>query len=121
MPSHNYASIIGHLTRDPEQRMLPTGTPCCEFSVAVNEHAKEKEYVSYLDCVAFGRLAEVVAQHCRKGMAVFVAGRVRQERWRAADGSGRSRVRIVASTVQFLGGGKKEANVSPQEDEDIPF
>ena len=64
----NKAFIYGNLTRDPESRALPNGTPVASFSVATNRVYKDKagvkqESVDFHNVVVFGRQAEIVQQN----------------------------------------------------------
>ena len=60
--------IVGNITRDPELRSTPSGTQVCGFSVAVNRNyrdgsGEQKENVSFFDCSAWGKLAEMISQY----------------------------------------------------------
>lgn len=130
MPNLNKVFLMGHLTRDPELRHIPSGSSVCEFSLAVNRKWKDKggeskEEVSYFDCIAWSRTAEVVAEHVKKGAPLFVEGYLKQDRWDDKDtGQKRSKIKVTAERVQFLGG-KREGGASEKEEEvpsnDIPF
>lgn len=96
------------LTSDPQQKHLQSGSTVTEFPVAVNrgftKHGGEKvDEVSYLNCVAFGKLGENVNRYCEKGKQVIIEGRLKQGRWTDSDGKSRSTVRIICDAVQFLG------------------
>jgi single-strand DNA-binding protein len=99
----NSVNIVARLTRDPELRATAGGTSVCSLSVAVNEKYKDAEHVSYLDIDTFGTLADNCALYLTKGRQVAVSGRLRQERWEQQDGQKRSKVKIIAHDVQFLG------------------
>ncbi|MBQ6127567.1 single-stranded DNA-binding protein [Candidatus Saccharibacteria bacterium] len=106
------AIICGNLTRDPELRATTSGTQVCSFSVAVNRVFKDasganKESVSYIDCTAWGKTGETIAQYAKKGTAMLVSGRLDQRSWDdKATGAKRSRVEIVVEDFNFLGGGE---------------
>lgn len=109
MASLNKVLLIGNLVRDPELRYTPGGAAVCEFSIAVNRKFTgkqgEKEEVSFLDIVTWARQAEICAEYLKKGRPVFVEGRLTQDRWEdQKTGQKRSRIRITAERVQFLGG-----------------
>lgn len=110
MVNMNRVIVAGNLTKDPELRYLPSGAAICSFSIAVNRKYKAgdqmKEEVSFFDVEAWGRTAETSAEHLHKGRAVLVEGRLKQERWEAQGGGTRSKVLIVAESVQFLGSPK---------------
>jgi single-strand DNA-binding protein len=102
--------LIGRLTKDPELRYTPKGTPVASFSLAVNYRYKQsdemKEETTFIDIVVFGKLAEFSGQYLNKGSAVIVDGRLQQRRWES-DGQQKSKIEVVAQSVNFLPGSKK--------------
>ncbi len=128
MVSFNKVILMGNLTRDPEIRYNPNGTAVANFSVAVNRRYKQgdefKDEVSYFDVVVFGKQAENCSQYLNKGAGVLVDGRLQQRRWETDDGQKRSKVEVVAQSVQFMP--KKGQAGAPGEEDiidegDIPF
>ena len=104
------AIIVGNMTRDPELRSTPSGAQVCSFTVAVNRNYKDgsgdnKEQVSFLDCSAWGRSGEIIAQYAKKGSGILVSGRIEQRSWEDKEGQKRSRVEIVVEDFNFIGGG----------------
>ncbi len=109
----NKAIIIGNLTRDPEQKSLPSGIAVTSFSVATNRIYKDKdgnrqEQTEYHNIVVFGRQAETSGQYLKKGQSVLVEGRMQTRSWEQ-DGVKKYRTEIIADTVQF---GPKTGNQS---------
>jgi len=104
----NSVSIVGRLTRDAELKSTG-GSSVCKFSMASNRY---KDETNYFDVQCWGKLAESLGQYLVKGKQVAVGGELRQERWQQ-DGQTRSRVVIVAGSVQLLGG-KSESQDRPQ-------
>jgi single-strand DNA-binding protein len=107
--SFNQVILMGNLTRDPELKAIPSGQSVCQFSLALNRSYKDssgewKEATDYIDVVAWGPLAERVAQYCQKGKQVLVNGRIQSRSWEQ-DGQKRSKVEVLAQDVTFLGGG----------------
>ena len=111
MSNLNKALLIGRLTKDPEMRYTPSGTAVTNFSIATNRWStgpdgEKKEFTDYHNIVAYnaGRrnLAEVVAQHTRKGALVFIEGRIQTRSWEGQDGQKRRTTEIIANDVQFL-------------------
>lgn len=107
MPSDlNRVFLIGRLVRDPELRSTPSGTQVASFSVANNRTymagSEKKEQVSFFNCVAWGKLAELIAQYCKKGNRIGLEGRLQQRSWDDKDGNKHSTVEITADNVQFL-------------------
>ncbi len=103
----NSVVLVGRLTRDMELRYLNSGTAVGRFSLAVNRtkrsgDAREEE-VSFFDVTVWGRQGEVLNNYLSKGRQVCVSGELRQSRWEQ-DGQSRSRIEIVANSIQLLGG-----------------
>ena len=101
----NSILIEGNLVRDPESRTTPKGTKVCTFQLASNRFYKqdsdiEKE-VSFFTVESWGKLAESVGNHGRKGKGVRVVGRLKQDRWQDREGKAQSKVSIVAEHVEF--------------------
>ncbi|MDA8156960.1 MAG: single-stranded DNA-binding protein [Actinomycetota bacterium] len=129
----NRVIFIGNLTKDPELRYSPQGTPICTFRLAVNSRFKQaaesKEEVLFIDIVVFGKQAEPCSQYLAKGRPALVEGRLRERRWEA-DGQQKSKMEVLAQSVRFLGGrdqapggqaGGGEFGPPPEETMDEPF
>lgn len=91
------STYVGNLTRDPELKFLNDGKALVNFSIAVSRGTGDKEYTSYFDCVAFGSLAENIAD-LKKGTRLVVSGSFRQERYEK-DGQKREKVTLTADHV----------------------
>ncbi|MCK6489653.1 MAG: single-stranded DNA-binding protein, partial [Planctomycetes bacterium] len=103
----NRVTLAGNLTRDPELRTVGTDRVTVSFSLAVNRRYKGtdgevKEEVTFVDIDAWGRTAELVSQYLTKGSPAFIEGRLKLDQWEAQDGTKRSKLKVVADTVQFL-------------------
>jgi single-strand DNA-binding protein len=110
MASYNRVILMGNLTRDPEVKYSQGGSAIAKFAVAVNRRYKSgeelKEEVGFFDIVVFGKQAENCGEYLKKGRGVLVEGRLQQDRWEDKEtGAKRSRVLVVAQSVQFLGSG----------------
>ncbi len=108
----NKVILMGNLTRDPETRTTPNGQSVTNFSLAVNRTWKgadgsNQEAVSYIDCVAWGKPGEIIAQYLGKGRAVLVSGRLDQRSWEDKETGGkRSKVEVVVGDFNFVGDGQ---------------
>ena len=106
MVSYNKVILIGNLTKDPEIRYTPSGTPVASFRLAVNHKYKQgddfKEEVCFIDIVVFGKQAENCGQYLSKGSSVIVDGRLQERRWQTDEGQKRSKHEVVAQTVRFF-------------------
>jgi len=124
MKDINSVVVVGRLTRDAELKYTPNGTAVLNLSVAVNRSVKRndawEDEVSFFDAVLFGKLAEGLAQYCKKGQQIGVQGSLRQERWENKDGAQRSRVKMIADTVRLLGGKRDATESEPDGEADLP-
>lgn len=135
MASFNRTTLLGNLTRDPETSYAPSGTAICKFGLAVNNKYKQgtemKEDCLFIDITVFGKAGENCAKYLSKGAGVLIDGRLNFSSWEK-DGQRRSKLDVVASTVQFLGKSgeakapqKKPAEKPPESnqgiEEDVPF
>lgn len=116
----NRVVLTGNLTKDPELRSTPGGTPVCGLRIAVNTRRKDQsgEWVdkpNYFDVTVWGAQGENCSNYLSKGRPVAIDGRLEWREWEAKDGGGkRQAVEIVADSVQFLGSrdGASEGNGS---------
>ncbi|MBV8377558.1 MAG: single-stranded DNA-binding protein [Verrucomicrobia bacterium] len=109
MANLNRVLLIGNLTRDPEIRYTPKGTPVTEIGLAVNrvysgEDGERKEETTFVDVTLWARQAEIAGQYLKKGRPVFIEGRLQLDSWDDKQtGQKRSRLRVVAENLQLLG------------------
>src|SRR5689334_22789514 len=112
MPSLNKVLLMGNLTRDPELRVTPKGTPVCQFSLAINrqfkmESGESREEVIFVDIEAWGKQGETIAKYCTKGRPLYVEGRLKLHQWEDKNTKEkRSRMRVVLEQFPFLGDGR---------------
>ncbi|MBR4250875.1 MAG: single-stranded DNA-binding protein, partial [Kiritimatiellae bacterium] len=110
MASLNKVFLIGNLTQDPDLRRIPAGTAVSTLRLAVNEAYLSKagervERTVYVDVDVWDRQAENCQQHLSKGSPVFIEGRLQMDQWEDRETHvKRSRLKVRADRVQFLGG-----------------
>ena len=113
MTGYNKVILMGHLTRDPENKNLPNSdTTVCNFALAVNRKWKDadgndREEVLFIDCAAFGRIGDAIGQYLAKGRPVHIEGRLKLERWEQ-DGQNRSKVRVIVEQFRFVDNRREE-------------
>ena len=105
----NLTILGGNLTADPEIKYTQANLAICNFSIANNRKWTDKntnqkqEEVSFFRCAAFGRTAETISQYFRKGSAIVIEGRLKQDRWQDRDtGANRSEVKIDVTSFHFV-------------------
>ena len=111
MANLNKVMLIGNLTRDPDLKYTPGNQAVCEIGLAVNRKYRtkdneEREEVTFIDCEAWGKAAELIKQYMTKGRPIFIEGRLKLDTWEDKNGGGkRTKMRVVVEEFQFLGGG----------------
>lgn len=106
----NKVILMGNLTRDPETRTTPSGQNVANFTVAVNRSWKDasgaqQDKVSFINCVAWGKVGDVIAQYVSKGSPILVSGRLEQRSWEDKETKQkRSAVDVIVEDFNFISG-----------------
>lgn len=118
---YNRIILIGNLTKDPELRYTPQGTPVANFRIAVNSRYKQademREETLFIDIVVLGKQAEPCSQYLSKGRPVLVEGRLKERKWES-EGQQKSKFEVIAQTVRFLS--KRESTGQTINSNDLP-
>jgi len=105
--SFNKVMLMGNLIRDPELRHTPGNTAVAKIGIAVNrkyrtQDGENHEEVSFIDCEAWGRTAEIMTQYLSKGRPVFIEGRLKLDQWTDKENNKRSKLKVVIENFQFV-------------------
>jgi single-strand DNA-binding protein len=108
MVAFNNVILGGNLASDIELRHLPSGMAVADLRLAVSEKFKNRqgelvEKPVFVDVVVWDRQAENCAKYLSKGSPVLVEGCLQLDEWTSKEGEKRSKLRVRANTVQFLG------------------
>lgn len=108
MADLNRVILAGNLTRDPELRYTPSAIAVTDLGLAVsdvyrNREGEQVEQTCFVDIVVWGRQAEACGEYLKKGSPALVEGRLQFDQWESAQGEKRSKLRVRAERVQFLG------------------
>lgn len=112
----NKVMFAGHLTRDPELKKTTSGLSICEFGLAASRKNKAKsgeirEEVCFVEVTVFGKTADAVLKYVSKGSNIYIDGRLVLDQWQDRnDGNNRSKLKIVAESVQFISNSKSESS-----------
>jgi len=112
MANLNKVMLIGNLTRDPELRYTPKGTAVADIALAINrvwnnEQNQRQEETTFVDITLWGRQAELAQQYLTKGRGAYIEGRLQMDTWDDKQtGQKRSKLKVVAESLQFLPDGK---------------
>lgn len=101
----NRVVLIGRLTKEPELRYTPNGIPVSTFTLAVNRtftNQQGERETDFVNCVAWRKQAENVANYLKKGSLVGVDGRLQTRNYEAQSGRRVYVTEVVAESVQFL-------------------
>ena len=119
--SLNKVLLIGNLTRDPELRYTPQGTPVCTFGLATNRSwqpsagGERQEETEFHRIVAWNKLAELCSELLFKGRKVFTEGRIQTRNWTDAQGQERTTVEVVIDNMIVLDNKRKDGQPAGEE------
>ena len=106
MPNRNMHEVMGHLGKDPELRMTPTGKHVCRISVATSNDFFDRQAQKWIEqdpewhnVIIWGDLAEKVAREFAKGDAIMVRGRSKTRDYQDKDGQKKRIVEITANEI----------------------
>lgn len=108
----NKVILMGNLTRDVEMRTTPSGQTVANFSLAVSrswkgQDGQTQEQTSFINCVAWGKVGEIIAQYTSKGSPLLVSGRLDQRSYDDKDGNKRQAVEVNVEDFNFIGSGNR--------------
>lgn len=99
----NSVCIVGRLTRDPEPRKTQNGNTLLQTCVAVSRGDKSKT-TDFIDCQAWGKTAEFIAQYFHKGDPIAISGKLQTRTWQKDDGSKVKVTEVLIGDVAFVPG-----------------
>lgn len=119
LPEVNRLVLSGRLTRDPETRFAPDGTPVTQIDLAFHRRYRGKdgsagEQTGFVTVMTYQRLAEVCGQYLKKGSAVLVEGRLQMRESVSPQGAKRQRLEVRAEAVHFLERGAGRPGATPE-------
>lgn len=120
----NIAILMGRLTRDPELKYTSNGKAYTTFTLAVQ---KTKDEAEFIDCVAWEKTAENIAEYFGKGNRILIQGRLSVNSYEQ-NGEKRKFIRVLANTFEFIDSknsgisqNSNRNNYNSDEDESFPF
>ena len=109
IPQQNSVILVGRLTRDPELKRTTTSKSVCRFDIAMSSRIKDQVTGEWKDSdptfvpiIVWGEQADRCNDRLKKGMPVYIEGRLKTSSWQSPDGTKRSRLEVVALRIQFL-------------------
>lgn len=122
----NKVVLVGRTTKSPTLNYAAgSGTAVSRFTLAVNRQFKKDE-ADFINCVAFGKTAETIAQYITKGRQVALSGRIQTGSYEKGDGSKVYTTDVVAESFEFIGNKKESGEeqidgITPDNDVETPF
>jgi single-strand DNA-binding protein len=110
MASVNRVILIGNVGADPETRYSQSGDAITNLRLATSDKYKDKstgnmvENTEWHRVAFFSKLAEIVAEHVKKGSSLYIEGRIRTRKWQGSDGQDKYSTEVIADVMQVLGG-----------------
>ena len=130
----NKVLLTGNITKDTELKTTEKGTSYCQFTLALNgrKNADGERRVDFIDCVAWGKTAELIAKYTQKGNKLGVIGELQKDDYTAQDGTKRYVTKVNVQEVEFLSSKQKEQEKQSKtanyndffgaiDDDDMPF
>ena len=119
--NYNKVILVGRLTRDPENKVLPSGQSLTSFSMATDrfftdKNGQKQQQTEFHNIVLFGKLADIAVQYMNKGSLVLIEGRLQTRSWQDQNGVKKYRTEIIAERLQL---GPKSAKFVSQEAEPV--
>ena len=116
----NKVVLLGRLTKDPELRYAAgSGTAVCRFTVAITRQFKKDE-TDFINCVAFGKTGETIAQYITKGRQIAVTGAIRTGSYDAQYGTKRYTTDVTVESFEFIGNSNNNSNNNSDSNWNVP-
>lgn len=120
----NKIFLIGNLTKDIELKASGEKN-YCRFSIAVK---RKKEEVDFINCIAFGKTAELLNQYCSKGSKLSIVGRLEVSQYKGKNGENITSYDVIVEDIEFLSNKGQNQSESKQileevsrNEEEMPF
>ena len=114
----NKVVLVGRLTKDPELRYAAgSDTAVCKFTLAVNRMKKDE--ADFINCVAFNKTAETIAQYLIKGRMLGVSGSLQIGSYDAQDGSKRYTADVIVQSFTFCDSSNSSSDSTKQNNKDV--
>lgn len=108
----NLTILLGRLVKTPEIKTSASGVKILNFTLAVNKKVKEQDITSYINCVAFNKTAEIIAQYTEKGSKIIVEGEL-QSRSYDKDGAKVYVTEVIVGQVTIVDWKEKQEQPAP--------
>lgn len=111
----NVVVLMGRLTKDPEVRYSQSGKAYLKMTLAVNRKVKDANgniVADFINCTAFGSMAEFIGKYFHKGLRIAVTGSLQI----SAYGQGNNKTytySVMVNSADFADGKSSASNSEP--------
>lgn len=128
----NVVILIGRLTKDPEIKVVgQKNSTMCSFNLAINRKYRQGDVkADFISCYTFGKTAELIEKHFRKGNLIAVTGELQNNNYTDKDGVKHYSMNVLVSSIDFVQSkAERAAEETPEDfvnipsglDEELPF
>ena len=122
----NKTILVGNLTKSPELKFTSNGTAVASFTVACQRPFKNQqgEYeADFINCTAWKKTAEIVAEHFDKGSKIGVEGRINTRNYENSEGKRVFVTEVIVEQIEFVTPkqNKQKQTKQQQPKQDDPF
>ena len=121
MIGDNKVILIVNATRDAELRHTHSGKAVSSIRLATNRVVGGQEETQFHSVICWETLAETTATYVKKGVPLYVEGRLQYRSFQDEEGKERGVAEVVAGDVQFLGRRKDAPPVDEVSPDDVPL
>lgn len=111
MAAINNVTLVGRVVRDIEVKTTNSGKEVASFALAVDGYGKDAP-ANFIDCVAWGKAAEILGQYATKGKQIGITGRIQTRNWEKDDIK-RKATEVVIDQFQLLGSKGDGSSAAP--------
>lgn len=114
--SVNKVILLGNVGKDPEIKVLPSGQPVANFSIATSDRFKDQQgnfqdRTEWHNVVAYGKLADIIRDYVKKGNKLYIEGRLTTRSWDDKETNKKVyRTEIVIADISLLSGRGEEGS-----------
>lgn len=122
----NKVILIGRLTKDPEKKVLTSGTEVVRFGLATDRYfldksGQKRQETEFHNIVLFGKIGNIASLYLKKGSLVLVEGRLQTRTWQDNGGNKVSRVEIIGERIQLGPRSLQNQQQEEKKEEEIPI
>ena len=121
----NYIALMGNITKEHELRTTASQKAVLSFTIAVQrkfKNADGEKQTDFINCVSWGKTAEIMAKYTNKGDKIVVTGELQTRTYENKEGQKVYASEVIVNEFHFTGkAGEKPTNTLAEDKTDLPF